>query len=455
MRTLIKTGWLVSMDDKIRDQKDIDILVDGNQIKAVGRNLSAAADKTIDARDKIAMPGLINAHLHVWQAGLRGIGSEWLGPDYHRILHGNLATRYGPEDNYIANLVGGLNQLNDGVTTVLDWCHNLTSLEHAERSVDGLVESGIRAVFAHGTAKPPTREGSLPYTHVGHPRDRVEALRKNKFPSDDARVTLALAILGPHWSIWDVVEHDHRLARELGLLSTSHATKKPADCVTERGYLKLAQMGLLGPDHNIVHAQYMDDEELKACVDAGASFTATVLTEMHGHAADPVTLRVRAAGGLPSLGNDVETIVTGEFYREMQGALLHARFTSMRENAAAGKPPFQVMPVKSREALAWATIGGARAVGQESRIGSITPGKKADIVLLRATDLNLWPIHDPLFSVVEQAHAGNVDSVMIDGVFRKQDGKLLYPADTLRQKREELVESAARIMRAADFSVAA
>src|SRR5687768_13406602 len=128
MRTLIKTGWLVSMDATVGDKKDIDILVDGDRITEIGRNLDGAAETVIDAREMIAMPGLINAHLHVWQSGLRGIGSEWLGPDYHRILHGNLATRYGPEDNYIANLIGGLNQLDGGVTTVLDWCHNLTSL---------------------------------------------------------------------------------------------------------------------------------------------------------------------------------------------------------------------------------------------------------------------------------------------------------------------------------------
>lgn len=454
-RTLIKAGWLVSMDEKIGDPRNIEILVEGSRIAAVGPSLGATADHTIDASEMIVMPGLVNAHLHVWQSGLRSIGSEWLGPDYHRILHGNLATRYGPEDNYVGNLIGALNQIDGGVTTVFDFCHNLKSLEHAERSVDGLEESGIRAVFGHGTAKPPTKEGDLPFTHVGHPRDRIEALRKGRFASDDRRVTLAMAILGPHYSIWEVCEHDLRLARELGLLSTSHATKKRADCITDRGYLRAAQAGLLGPDHNIVHANYFDDEELKACVDAGVSFSATVLVEMHGHAADPVTVRVRALGGLPSIGNDVETIVSGEFFREMQAALLHARFACLRENAEAGKPPFTTIPVRSREALTWATIGGARAMRIEDKIGSITVGKKADIVLLRATDLNLWPVHDPLLSVVEQAHAGNVDTVMIDGVIRKQGGKLLFPGDVLRKRREELRESGLRAMRAGDFQVVA
>jgi 5-methylthioadenosine/S-adenosylhomocysteine deaminase len=454
-RTLIKAGWLVSMDDDVGDQKDTELLIEDDRIAAVGRNLGATADRVIDAADMIVMPGLVNAHLHVWQCGLRGIGSEWMGPDYHANVHGNLATRYRPDDNYLGNLIGSLNQIDGGVTTVLDWCHNLTSLEQAERSIDALEETGIRAVFAHGTAKPPTREGGLPYTHVRHPRERIEALRKGRLASDDARVTPAMAILGPHYSVWEVVEHDLRLARELGLLSTSHATRKRGDCVEPGGYLRLARLGLLGPDHNIVHANYFDDEELKAAVDCGTSITATVLVELHGHAADPLTVRVRAFGGLPSIGNDVESIVTGEMFREMQGALLHARFASLRDNAAAGRPPFARMPVRSREALQWATIGGARALRLEDRIGSLTPGKKADLVMLRATDLNLFPVHDPLFAIVEQAHAGNVDTVIIDGVVRKQGGRLVFPQDVLRQRRAELVESAARIMRDGNYSLAA
>jgi 5-methylthioadenosine/S-adenosylhomocysteine deaminase len=452
-RILIECGWLVTMDEKIGDFRGAQLLIEGSRIAAVGRNLNAAADETIDARDKIVMPGLIDAHIHTWQAGLRAIGSEWLGPDYHKNIHANLATRYGPEDNYLGNLVGALGQIDGGVTTILDWCHNLTSLEHAERSVDGLEESGIRAVFAHGTAKPPTKPGELPYTHVPHPRDRIEALRKGRFASDDQLVTLAMAILGPHWGTYEVAEQDIRLARELDLLSTSHATRKPADQIAPGGYTRLAKAGLMGPDHNLVHGNYIDDEELKLLVEAGASFTATVLTELHGHVAEPVTLRVRKAGGMPSIGIDVEPIVTGEMFREMQAALLHARWASLRDNAAAGNPAPQHIPVKSREALAWATIGNARAIGLEDQIGSLTPGKKADLIMLRANDLNLFPVHDPLFSITDQAHAGNVDTVMIDGVIRKQGGKRIFPDAVLNKRRPELVASVERIMREGDFTL--
>jgi 5-methylthioadenosine/S-adenosylhomocysteine deaminase len=452
---LIECGWLVTMDDAIGDHRDARVLIKGNRIVAAGKGVEAHADEIIDARDKIVMPGLIDAHIHTWQAGLRAIGSEWLGPDYHRNIHANLATRYGPEDNYLGNLIGALGQIDGGVTTILDWCHNLTSLEHAERSVDGLEDSGIRAVFAHGTAKPPTKPGELPYTHVPHPRDRIEALRNGRFASDDRLVTLAMAILGPHWGTYEVAEQDIRLARELNLLSTSHATRKILDQIAPGGYTKLARAGLIGPDHNLVHGNYIEDDELKLMVEAGASVTGTVLVELHGHVAEPVTLRVRKFGGMPSIGVDVEPIVTGEMFREMQAALMHARWASLRDNAEAGNPPFQTIPIKSREALTWATIGNARAIGLEKHIGSITPGKKADLVMLRANDLNLFPVHNPLLSITDQAHAGNVDTVIIDGVIRKQGGRRVFPDSILDKRRAELVTSIERIMREGDFSLKA
>ena len=239
-RVLIKCGWLVTLDPRIGEIKGGELLYRGNTIEAAGRNLGASADEVIDASDKIVMPGLVNAHMHTWETALRGIGAEWLSADYFKHVHSNLATRYKPEDNYVANLMGALAQIDAGVTTLVDWCHNITTLEHAERAVDGLVDSGIRAVFAHGTAKPIGLETGTPFTHVPHPRERIEALRKGRLASDDGRVTLAMAILGPDWGAWEVVEHDIRMAREFGLVSSSH-TRRREDCVVPDGYARMAQ----------------------------------------------------------------------------------------------------------------------------------------------------------------------------------------------------------------------
>jgi cytosine/adenosine deaminase-related metal-dependent hydrolase len=336
-RVLIKCGWLVTLDPAIGEIRDGELLFAGNTIEAVGRNLGASADETIDASDKIVMPGLVNAHMHTWETALRGIGAEWMSADYFRHVHSNLATRYRPEDNYIANLMGALAQIDAGVTTLVDWCHNITTIEHAERAVDGLVDSGTRAVFAHGTAKPIGLESGTPFTHVPHPRARIESLRKGRLASDDSRVTLAMAILGPDWGAWEVVEHDIAMAREFGLVSSSH-TRRREDCVVPDGYVRMAKAGLLGPDHNLVHGTSYDTADLRVVVDCGASLTSTVLVELHHHIGDTMVAAFREQGGKPSIGIDVELYTTGQMFREMQAALLFARGKEVRNTLCAEIP---------------------------------------------------------------------------------------------------------------------
>src|SRR6185436_3094182 len=136
--TLIRCGWIISMDDAIGTIRGGEILVRDETIVAIGPALSATADAQIDAREMIVIPGLVNAHMHTFQASLRGIGSDWLGPDYFRHLYGDMSTRFTPQDNYLGNLLGALAQLDCGVTTLFDYCHNLSSRDQAERSIDAL-----------------------------------------------------------------------------------------------------------------------------------------------------------------------------------------------------------------------------------------------------------------------------------------------------------------------------
>src|SRR5262245_14298891 len=369
-RVLIKCGWLVTLDPAIGDFKGGELLYGDGEILAVGRSLAAAADETIDATDKIVMPGLINAHMHTWETALRGIGAEWMSADYFKHVHSNLATRYRPDDNYLANLMGALAQIDAGVTTLVDWCHNITTLEHAERAVDGLIDSGIRAVFAHGTAKPIGLETGTPFTHVPHPRERIEALRKGRLATNDGRVTLAMAILGPDWGAWDVVVHDIRMAREFDLVSSSH-TRRREDCVVPDGYARMAKEGLLGPDHNLVHGTSYDTADLRVVVDNGATLTSTVLVELHHHIGDTMVAAYREQGGLPSLGIDVELYTSGQMFREMQAGLLFARGKEVRNNALRGNSPMKTIPVRSHEGLEWATINGAKAFRMEGQIGTL------------------------------------------------------------------------------------
>ncbi len=174
------------------------------------------------------------------------------------------------------------------------------------------------------------------------------------------------------------------------------------------------------------------------------------MNELHDYPEFPAAGRVHALGFLPSIGVDVEVQVPADMWRETQTALRAARQEAMAKLAAKGEKAAKI-PVLSRDALAWATLGGARALMLEKRIGSLTPGKKADLILLRATDLNLYPVHEPAYAI-EQAHAGNVDTVMINGRIAKRGGRLLFEQALLRRKQEALAESAARLLREAGYA---
>ncbi len=452
-RTRVNCGWLVTMEPGLETIKGGTLVFVGDRIEHVGGDIEGTFDADIDARDMIVMPGLVNAHLHTWQAGLRAIGAEWTYPAYQRHLHANLATRFKAEDNYLANLIGALNQIDGGTTTLLDWCHNLTSLEMAERSIDGLEESGIRAVFAHGTAKPLPKEGERPHWETPHPRDRIVAIRKGRLASDDGLVTLAMAVLGPDNGTLEVTIADHRLAREFDLLSTAHMSRRQGQRRAPEGYRTLAKLGLLGPDHNVVHGNNLPGEELQIIVGEGVTITSTVQLELTDAFPRPLTTRVPQMGGVVSLGTDVETVMSGDMIRETQAALLNARACVHADVEARGEAPLDGMPVHSRTALEWATINGAKTLRMADRIGSLAPGKKADIIMLRATDPNIWPVYDPVASILSQAHAGNVDTVIIDGAVRKRAGRLTFPAAVLEKRRAELVASAARIMDEAGYRV--
>ena len=396
----------------------------------------------IDASRMIVMPGFVNAHLHTWQTGIRGIAGDWSIPQYLHHMHANLATRFTAEDTHLANVVGALNQINNGATTIFDWCHNNATPAHSDAAIDGLFETGIRAVFGHGSPKPDAKEGELPFTHVPHPEGEIKRLRSGRLAADDGKVTLAMAILGPDFSTYEVTEHDFRLAREYGLLSSAHVWGAP-NRMNPDGYQKLAAAELLGPDHNLVHGNYLDDDELKLVVDHGVSVTVTAEVELQMSAGTPLTGRLRALGAAPSIGVDVESNISGDMFTVMRMTLQHQRALDNQAAQRAGGP-MDRLSINPREALEWATINGARALGLGDRVGSLSPGKQADVILIDCDDLNLFPVNDPLQTVVFHANCGNVKTVLVAGEALKRDGRLVYPR--LSEMKQKLAESGQRIL---------
>ena len=407
--TLIKSATVISMDAGIGDLSAGDVLVEDGRIAEVrpGIDLGSGATETeiVDGQGRIVIPGLINAHMHTWQTALRGYAANWTLLEYFRRMHAGLATVFRPEDIYIATLVGALNQINCGATTLVDWCHNNPTPEHTDAAVRGLIESGIRAAFFHGSPKPEPKPGEPHFSEIPHPRHEVERLLAGPLADRNGLVTPGLAILGPHYSTLDVAMHDFRLAREFNLIASMHQGGGPAK--TPGGWEKLIEAGLVGPRVNIVHGNDLPDDLLQRLVDLESAISG-----------DMFTVARMALAAQRALDNAAERISSG------------------------GIPPTSTVPAS--EALDWITTRGAAMLGMADRIGSLAPGKQADIAVMSLGPLAMWPVHDAVASLVMQGSGARVRDVMVAGRFRKRDGRLLQ--SDLGEIRAKLSASGERIL---------
>lgn len=419
-RTLIRGATVITLDRQ-GDLPEADILVSGDVIQEIAPRIQADDAEVVSAAGCIVIPGLINAHLHTWQTALRGVAADWTLLEYFQKMHAGLATVFAPEDLHIATLVGALNQLNHGTTTLVDWCHNNRTPAHNDAAIDGLLQSGIRAAFFHGTPKPDPKPGETPFWEVPHPRAEVERLLRAH--QGRSLLSIGAAVLGPHYSTLDVALHDFRMARDLGVIASLHQGGGPAR--TPDGWDKLQAEGLLGPHVNIVHGHALNDAQLNTFCDLGMSFSAAAESEMsqgHGH---PLTGRLRALGHAPSLGVDLESVMSGDMISQARIALgIQRSLDNVAYRVEHNTVP-STSTIPAREALQWVTVEGARMLGQLDRIGSLAAGKQADLVMIRASDLNMQPVHDPVSSVVFQTSLANIDSVMVAGQWKKRHGQLL------------------------------
>jgi len=424
-KLLIKQGTILSMDDRVGDLPRGDILIEGDRIADIAPHIESEGARIIDASGRIVAPGLINAHLHNWQTLLRGIGSDWTVNDYDDVLHAQLAPRYTPSDLATATLFGALSQLDAGTTTIFDWCHNSPTADHTDAALDVLEASGIRAVFGLGTVKPDPKPGQPHYSEIPYPRAEVERLRKGRLAADDARVTLAMCILGSEYATLDVCRHDFALAREFGLFSSAHVWGH-ANRTVPGGYRTLAAEGLLSADHNIVHGNYLEDDELDIVLGAGISVTSAPSPELRLRANEPLSSRIRRRGGTPSIGVDCNAFGSDRMLDALRFALQSHRLFA--NQAAARERPKEALPVaiKTREALAWGTINNAKAMGLDRRIGSLRPGKQADIIIVRRDSLTVAPATDPAQGLVNYAQNADIETVLVGGKIVKQDGRLTY-----------------------------
>jgi cytosine/adenosine deaminase-related metal-dependent hydrolase len=309
-RTLLRGARVITMAANRPDAEPLDVLIENDCIVAVGECLDVNAAEVIDYTDRIIMPGLVNAHLHSWLAGLRCIGADGTLEEHFADMHGDIAWKCRPEDIRIAGLAGALSQINTGTTTLGGWCHNDPARANTDAAIEGLLASGIRSVFMHG-----------------------------------------------------------------------------------------------------------------------ASYAAP---DGQGHC-NPLIGQLVRAGSALSLGTDIDSVVSGGVLMAARVALAHQRGLDhqqqrMRNRGMASSNA----TVTGKQALSWATVEGAKALGLAGRVGTLEPGMQADLIVIDATRLNLWPAHDPIAAALH-ADTSNIEAVMIGGTWRKR-GHAIIGMEVMRGK---------------------
>ena len=392
MRTLLRGGTVVSMDPAVGDLPSGDVLIEDGRIAAVAARVDVPDAEIVSAAGRIVLPGFVDTHRHMWQTTFRGIGADWTFEQYRTTMHGTLRPHYRADDVYVGNLLGRIEALGSGVTTVLDWFHCSDHPDNADAALRALREAPGHSVFCYGA-------GMAAESDIA-----PEIRRVREVVPDD----MVLGLRGPHLTTMDTTAADVALARELGLRVSVHIHGRPDG---PRMIAGMRDRGLLDDRTTIVHGNDIADDEVAMLADAGCSVSISPDVELKMGIGWPETGRMLAAGVRVSLSVDDCLAAGGDMFGAMRTAL------AVQRGLDGG--------LTARDVLGFATLDGARACGIDHRTGSITVGKDADLILLDTDDLSAFPVNDPVGTIVATGHPGLVDTVFVAGKAVKRAGRLL------------------------------
>ena len=454
------------MDPSVGDFPQADVLVEGKKILAVGPNLHAGGAGEIDARGRIVMPGFIDTHHHQFETVRRsfladgvlindGSNSPSGSTTYYEYILLKFAPVYRPQDVYINELFGGLSQLDDGVTTVHDVSQIHHSPQHSDAAIKALLDTGRRFAFGFFESAGANILGTNP---------------GNKYPTDAPRIKtqwfsssdqLGHMIMGGEVYLGNAsTDLSWTIGRQLGLQIAAHILSpfgiRPIMDALVAGHgggtdvppnnPGNGHIGI-GPDNLFIHMTGMADAAWQKVKDVGAQVSIAFPIEMNMRHGTPPIIKMQSLGMEPSLSVDVECTMTADFFTQMRVAMNMQRAVvnemileqgnfyppQQWPTPAPGTPPL----LTTRDVLRYATMNGAKALRLDNKVGSLTPGKEADIIILDATAINVAPLNQVPGAVVSLMDRTNVETVIVAGKVRKWKGRLLdHDLPRLRQHLE-------------------
>ncbi|PBC72104.1 cytosine/adenosine deaminase-related metal-dependent hydrolase [Streptomyces sp. TLI_235] len=416
-RILFTGATIVTMDPDLGIIEHGDLLVEGDTITAIGSDLNAGDAVVVDATGTILTPGFVDTHRHAWEAQLRRIMPDVddLGGYVMSTLAG-YATVYRPEDMYTGTKLAALTAIDSGITTMLDFSHNSRTREHSDAAIEALRDTGIRGV--HASMGPHFGEWDRQW-----PGD-LARIKDRYFSSDDQLLTLRLATLATDEIAGPVPAYGPELARVAADLGIGVSVDAVFGASSSEAILRWAKDGILNPGVTLIHATGLTSEAWQAMGQTGTTvaLAPTSDAQIGLETAIPAVDEALSVAIRPGLSIDVEVALASDMFTQMRA--LHAIQRMRAVNAAYGTGQ-QPHRITTHDVLDFATLQGARTNGLAAVTGSLTPGKKADLLAIQAEDINNMPLNDPIGTVVLGSDARNISAVLVNGEPRKWNGNVL------------------------------
>ncbi|GAB4106709.1 amidohydrolase family protein [Micromonospora taraxaci] len=439
---VFRNGLVLTMDDAHTVLPGADVLVVGGRIAEVGVGLTAPDDALeIDAAGGILMPGMVDTHRHLWQTAMRGYGADWTLTQYFVWYYLESGKLFRPEDVHAGNLLGAIEAIDAGVTTTVDWSHGLQTPDHADAAVDALEAVDGRFVLAYGNIQQGPWEWATSPEFRDFHRRRIDGGRLAGFQ-------MAFDVTGdpafPERAAFEV-------ARELDAAVTTHAGVWGA--TNDDGIRLMHENGFMNPSTVYVHAATLTHDSYNRIAATGGTVSVSTESEQSAGQGYPPTWQLRHHDIPVSLSMDTSVWWSGDLFSAMRSTLGADRSREHLE-AHAKQETITHCHLRAEQVVEWATRGGARALGMDSTIGALTPGRQADVVLIK-NDASpvMFPILNPHGHVVFQAQRGDVHTVLVGGRVVKRDGRLVgvdlaaaqaKVASTIDHLRETMGEEAWR-----------
>src|SRR5215468_85311 len=413
---VFRNATVLTMDEGHHVLRGGDVLVSGERIAAVGHALEAPADAIqIDATGGIVMPGMIDTHRHMWQTAMRGYGADWTLTQYFVWNYLQWGKSFRPEDIYAGDLVSAIEAIDAGVTTSVDWSHNLHTTDHADAAADALTEVPGRFVLAYGNIQ------AAPWEWSATPEFRDFISRRFSGGGTDM-LGFQMAFDVPPAAPEFPEKAAFEVARDLGVPVTTHAGVWKV--TGDDGIRLMYEHGFMTPSTVYVHAATLSPDSYNRIAATGGSASLSTESEQSAGQGYPPTWKLRQHGIPVSLSMDTSVWWSADLFSAMRATLSADR---AREHLEAHSKDETVTHhrLRAEQVVDWATRGGAKALGMDSLTGSLEPGKKADIVLIKNDGSPvMFPLLHPYGHVVFQAQRGDVHTVVINGRVVKYDHRL-------------------------------